>query len=343
MNSKSLIPTAFLIAVVSVFCTFYFVEGILRFSNHAKPLPLNGIHNGERYTWGNKVELNSLKFREREFKIPKPAAVKRIMVLGDSLTWGAGLSLKERYTAVAEEKLKQKFPDKNIEILNFGRSGGPTVSEANILERYIDRIDPDLIVVGFCFNDPQPKSQDYSVEKERFDLEKQGLINFGNILKSIGLKEISALYVKSIYVFAEYMEIIPAWPTSLDRVYNKDSHEWQSFVAALKKIKNISDTHSLAKPIFSSLNQGSSSKKITDYTKPDPLLKKMIKWSNQAVRAAKKEGFIAYSHEEEIIKQINKTNMAVNYADGHPNAALNRIYGEKLAEHISEYIENGLI
>ena len=46
-----------------------------------------------RYTWGHRVSDNSLGFREREFALPKPPGVCRVMVLGDSFTWGAGLAL----------------------------------------------------------------------------------------------------------------------------------------------------------------------------------------------------------------------------------------------------------
>jgi len=66
------------------------------------------------YTWGNPVVNDSFGFREREFAIPKPDNVFRIMVLGDSLTWGAGLAVEERYTNRLEkylnERLKGKFP-----------------------------------------------------------------------------------------------------------------------------------------------------------------------------------------------------------------------------------------
>jgi len=40
------------------------------------------------YTWGKPVVKNRFGFREREFAIPKPDNVFRIMVLGDSLNLG---------------------------------------------------------------------------------------------------------------------------------------------------------------------------------------------------------------------------------------------------------------
>ena len=122
-----------------------------------------------RYTWGHLVINNGLGFRERDFAIPKPAGDCRIVVLGDSLTWGAGLAVKERYTNLVDTYLDRAFPNRSIEVLNFGLTGGPTVTERDILRSIKDRVDPDLVVVGFVLNDPQPKSQNYSAENERFN------------------------------------------------------------------------------------------------------------------------------------------------------------------------------
>ncbi|MCB0317810.1 MAG: SGNH/GDSL hydrolase family protein [Bdellovibrionales bacterium] len=343
MKKKLNLISSLILVFISIIFSFYLVEAALYIKEALYDLPVNGYYEGKRYTWGHQVIQNSLKFREKEIEIPKLKNVIRVFVLGDSLTWGAGLDTSERYTAIAENILNKKFPNKTIEILNFGRSGGPTTLEADILERYIDRIDPDLIVVGFCFNDPQPRSQDYSIEKENFEKEHINLFNFAFTLKSLGLSEISKLYLKTIYSLAEAFKIIPSWPESLDRVYDPSSEEWHQFVSALKKIKTLSDKHSLPQPVFSSLNQGSSSKGNTNYAEPDPLLKMMIKWSNQAVLVAKEVGFNAYDHKKEIAAEINNTNMAVNYVDGHPNASLNKIYGKKLAKHIEAYVEKGIL
>ncbi|MEZ4754413.1 MAG: hypothetical protein R3A13_08920, partial [Bdellovibrionota bacterium] len=249
----------------------------------------------------------------------------------------------QRYTAIAEAKLKQKYPQQKIEILNFGISGGPTVGEAMILGRYIDRVDPDLIVVGFCFNDPQPKSQDYSQEAEDFKQGYQTLLEFKSVLSSVALNKISELYTKAVFSLAVHFDYFPSWDKALARVYNKNSEDWKNFEAALKKIKQISDYKNLPPPIFASLNQGSSNSAPTDYVNPDPLLRQLLAWSDQAVTSAKKFGFYAYDHKQEIAQQINNTYMAINREDGHPSASLNVIYGEKLAEVIEEYIKKGLV
>src|SRR5260370_40571869 len=132
----------------------YAFEFLLERNDPKRSLPVNGWVNGKLITWGNPVENNRFDFREREFVTPKPPNVFRIMVLGDSLTWGAGLAPDERYSNLLEKSLNETYPGKKFEVLNFGIPGGPTTEERDILRKYRDRVQPDLIIVGFCINDP---------------------------------------------------------------------------------------------------------------------------------------------------------------------------------------------
>ena len=96
--------SASLVALIIV--TFDFV-----FSPY-RDLPVNGLIDGKRHTWGHLVENNRYGFRERDFESPKPCDVYRVMGLGDSLTWGAGLAVNERYTDIAEQLLRNALPHK---------------------------------------------------------------------------------------------------------------------------------------------------------------------------------------------------------------------------------------
>ncbi len=66
------------------------------------------------------VHINSHGTRGREFSVPKPAGTFRILSLGDSKTFGWGLSEAENYSAVMEKNLRAKFPGRNIEVINAG-------------------------------------------------------------------------------------------------------------------------------------------------------------------------------------------------------------------------------
>ncbi len=109
-------------------------------------------------TWGHKVVKNSFGFRERE--LPPKSNAFRIMVVGDSLTWGAGISENDRYTRLLELHLATKFAKRRIEVFNFGHCGAPTTTERDTLLETIERVQPDLVVIGYCVNDPHPTGVD---------------------------------------------------------------------------------------------------------------------------------------------------------------------------------------
>jgi hypothetical protein len=87
-TKRRLIIKNALTIMASTFLCGLTVLGFEFFFRPYKHLPINGFVNGKRYTWGRLVENNRYGFRERNFKQPKPSDTYRVMVLGDSLTWG---------------------------------------------------------------------------------------------------------------------------------------------------------------------------------------------------------------------------------------------------------------
>src|SRR5207244_4081262 len=97
----------------------------------------------------------------------KPADTFRILVLGDSFTQGMSLELGDAFPERLERLLaRQRDDDARFEVYNAGLSGWNTVGEQRVLSRQWDdhtaypfaypRVQPDLVVLGFCLNDPEP-------------------------------------------------------------------------------------------------------------------------------------------------------------------------------------------
>ena len=303
-------------------------------------LPKDGWIGNERYTWGHLVVNNHFGFREREFDIPKPEGVYRVMALGDSFTWGVGLAEEERYTAIAQSLLEAAFPGKKFEILNFGSPGLSTVDEKDRINKYIDQVDPDLIVVGFTLNDTQPRSQDYSIEREELDRRGGYLLRkFTYQLYRFGLRFVADSVRKAFYTPFELRGVIPTWETALNRTYDEDSDEWKAFEQALYAIKSTSEKRGLPGPVFLILNQGTSTSQPTDYGNPDEELKLYLRWYHQAEQAAEQLGYVVYDHEAEIAAHLTDEPLSVNPLDAHPSARLNQIYGEKLYQAIAQLLD----
>lgn len=298
-------------------------------------LPVHGRVGDDLYTWGHVVKNNRYGFREREFESPKPPGVLRVMVLGDSLTWGTGLAVEERYTAVAEDLLNRASSDSAFEVLNFGLEGISTADQRDILEEYRDLVEPDLIVVGFCFNDPKPRSLTYSFERETLRQSMTGRVveRTRELGRRAGLYFLAELQRHGFYAAAEAAGLIPGWQTALRRSYAPSSDNWLTFVRALRDIKATSDTLGLPAPVFAVLNQG---RRSSDYLAPDGYLVQYLAWYRQAEAAARDAGFAAYNHEREIPRRIRNEPMDVNALDEHPAANLNRVFGEKLHLEVVE-------
>lgn len=337
MNKPGKSLSVILINIVSIALIIYGFEFL---GNPDNNMPANGFINGELYTWGHLVKNNSYGFRERSFGNPKPSGVYRVMVLGDSLTWGTGLAPEERYTAITEKLLNKTFDDRTFEVLNFGVSGGHTTLEKNILLHLKEAVNPDYIVVGFCLNDPQPTGQDYSIEREelRASIVGRSIHKASDAIHIAGLPYVGGLLSATFYKLAEQFGFIPTWQQALDRTYEPQSREWTEFVRALEDIKRISDESGLPPPIFAVLNQGTASDKPTSYVNPDKDLKQFLRWYHQAEETAKAIGFHSYNHVHEIAQQLENESLAINILDGHPSVNLNRIYGEKLYQEITRQI-----
>jgi len=105
---------------------------------------------------GVPVRVNSLGFRDqREYSLAKSPGTFRIVVLGDSVTFGHGTLNTTTYPYLLEQRLKAWRPDVKWEVWNLGVPGYNTAQELAYLERVGTRYDPDFVVVGFYVNDLQ--------------------------------------------------------------------------------------------------------------------------------------------------------------------------------------------
>jgi hypothetical protein len=332
-----------LIACWGVIISLYLSEGFLWLINPHRKLPINGWIDDEFYTWGHLVNVNRFGFREKDFEIPKPTNTKRIMVLGDSLTWGAGLAEEERYTNRLQKKLQSNLDTKNktsIEVLNFALIGGPTIRERDIALKYFDIVKPDLILIGFCINDPQPKSMDWSIERENFIHSKTYyyLSIPLHIFKAMYLSNIASRFNDAIFNFAEIYNVIPNWKVGLDRVYDQSSIEWGNFLSALSDIKKLSDSNNLPTPIFAILNQAIESGMADDYRNIQE--HRYLKWYKQVAEATEKIGYTTLDFQNEIKSLAPSTSLIINELDSHPSAILNQVYADKLYSLIKPILIN---
>jgi hypothetical protein len=98
------------------------------------------LPDGERL----EVRINSRGFRTREFATQKPPGLFRIICLGGSTTV-IGRTNEETYPALLEENLRRRYPERDLEVLNFGVSKYGTSAVVDLALRSLE-YRPDLVI-----------------------------------------------------------------------------------------------------------------------------------------------------------------------------------------------------
>jgi len=110
----------------------------------------------------------------------------RILTIGDSFTYGPYVNNQDTWQAVLEKKLKDKFPDKKIQVLNAGVAGYTITDEFEYLKEKGIKTKPNLIILGIYANDindlNQEKREIYAREKQKKKTERI-FFNFINLAK----------------------------------------------------------------------------------------------------------------------------------------------------------------
>ena len=100
---------------------------------------------------GVMISTNAFGFRDREIERKQDGEL-RILLLGDSITFGYGVSDEETYGRKLESILTSELGRK-VRTVNAGMGGFNTVQEAAFLENQAAAIDPDVVSLLYLPND----------------------------------------------------------------------------------------------------------------------------------------------------------------------------------------------
>jgi hypothetical protein len=105
----------------------------------------SGVHRHPDFA--ARVEINAQGLRDRDYPEARVPARCRMLVVGDSFTWGFGVQREE----IWHERIEQRHPD--WEIVNAGVAGYATDQELLYLERRGLALRPDVVLLLFHPND----------------------------------------------------------------------------------------------------------------------------------------------------------------------------------------------
>jgi len=102
---------------------------------------------------GNRIiySLNKHGFRGGDYETEKAPGTRRIVLLGDSFTFGEGVRFEDTFGYRLQEILDRD--EAAVEVLSFAVGGWGTRNEISYLERAGLRFEPDLVIVVYVLND----------------------------------------------------------------------------------------------------------------------------------------------------------------------------------------------
>jgi lysophospholipase L1-like esterase len=158
------------LVAVSAFTGFLLVELLIALLSpqpvtHAAAPDIFFIRYDGRLGWANKegasgrykpapgipattVRINGQGLRGGPVPVDKKPGIRRILMLGDSNTFGYGVEEEERFSDLLEGRLPR-----NHEVLNLGVFGYGTDQEALLFEQEGLGYQPDIVVLGFSAGD----------------------------------------------------------------------------------------------------------------------------------------------------------------------------------------------
>jgi lysophospholipase L1-like esterase len=283
---------------------------------------VRGVHAGV------PVSFNGLGYRDAERATqPAPGAV-RVLALGDSVTFGMGVSQERTYPRQTEALLSTLHGGP-VEVLNLGMPGYNTLHQLAQLRELGLALQPKVVVVGFLYNDielssaqkgagvapPQeqslPRKVKSAVNAAALWLKQHSLFvawlspRLGNVLRPLGVKGLGQVgEVKDQYV---------------------DSNpNWQRMQQALLEMKQLTAERGIELVVMIIPAMA----RFSEATYP-------IKEYHQAVAGFCRSNGIKVLDLLPAFWGGDGTQYWISATDGHPNAQGQRIIAEALAGYLA--------
>ena len=166
---KSVVGVALLFG--STLLTLLVIEAVLHLKY--KDIQVGGMTSPSHFTFYKKYyHHNEFGFRDREREYENKGRHYRILVLGDSFTYGAGVKfIEDLYPYRLEERLNQGLSEegRKFEVINTGLKGLSTAQEFHYLKRKGMLFKPDLLILGFVLNDAETPEMKYEAVQKNAD------------------------------------------------------------------------------------------------------------------------------------------------------------------------------
>jgi hypothetical protein len=113
------------------------------------------------------VTTNSKGFRGAELTAKGEGGI-RILCIGDWLTWGEGVDDHETYPVFVERALRERYPGKQIQLINAGIPQYGPLDELAYLRTIAAELEPDFVIIQFYAGDDFDQNELPARERHEF-------------------------------------------------------------------------------------------------------------------------------------------------------------------------------
>jgi lysophospholipase L1-like esterase len=181
------------------------------------------VPNRQAFLMGAQVAISPQGLRDRDYPMDRDATAYRVLVLGDSTTFGWGVAQEKTYPKVLEQMLNDRPPAgkwRHFEVINTGIGNYNTSQEVAYFHDRGYRFQPDMVLLGFFINDAEetPRPAGNWVSRESC---------FYTFLTSVG------------DVFLRRMNWRPGYRDYYSALYEEGQPGW---VECQRALKDLADT-----------------------------------------------------------------------------------------------------
>lgn len=160
-------------------------EGAVRTANVFSPRTHDVPTKAARIWDWRYVRRNSLGYRDREFGTRPHESVYRILLIGDSFTFGAGIrNPGDRFGDRLERTLNRRGRPERVRVFNAGLGGTHSADHLAMARDLVPRVRPNLVLLVYVFNDiehlelpPVPGALRPASFADRFSLHRILMLN----------------------------------------------------------------------------------------------------------------------------------------------------------------------
>lgn len=149
-------------ATVSIFAAGWLLNAVLDLPVVAERWGSPRVVESWRHRYDDLWQHNVFGLRSPYEQTEKPDGTTRVVVLGDSYSWGDKIADSDSvWPAHLERLLSDRFPTRSFEVVNTGQKGFTTANEAEMLRRVGWQFHPDLVIVQWLINDARRSTPDF--------------------------------------------------------------------------------------------------------------------------------------------------------------------------------------